>query len=51
MERKRGFSIKESGVGGSLEVVPIERLWEVGDDGRRVRMCEFDGDVGLGKTY
>lgn len=51
IERKRGFSVRESGVGGILEVVPMDRDWEVGDVGRRVRMCEVDGDIGFGKTY
>jgi len=48
IERKCGFSEKESGVGGILEVVPIERFCEGGDVGRRVKMCE---DAVRGKTY
>lgn len=47
MERKCGFSEKESGVGGTLEVVPIESFCEGGDVGRRVKMCE---DAVLGNT-
>ena len=50
MLRKWGFEEKESGVGGSLEVVPIDRFWEGGEVGRSVRMCE-DGWEGFGKTY
>lgn len=50
MERKRGFSEKVSGVGGSLEVVPIERFCDGGDVGMSAKMCE-DEDVELGKTY
>lgn len=38
MERKCGFSVKESGVGGILVVVPIERYWEGGSVGKRVRI-------------
>jgi hypothetical protein len=51
MERKCGFSVKESGVGGIAVVVPIASLWEGGSVGRRLRVYEFDVDVGLGKTY
>jgi hypothetical protein len=50
-KRKWGFSVRESGVGGILEVVPIERLGEGGEVGRRERMEDVDGDVGLGWTY
>jgi hypothetical protein len=49
--RKRGFSVRESGVGGIFVVVPTESLWEGGSVGRRVRICEVVGDDGLGKTY
>jgi hypothetical protein len=49
--RKCGFSVKESGVGGSLFVIPIERVWEGGSVGRRVRICEVVGEGGLGKAY
>lgn len=38
MERKCGFSVKESGVGGILVVVPIERFWEGGSVDKRVRI-------------
>lgn len=51
MERKRGFSIRESGVGGTFEVVPMERDGERGSVARKVRMCDVEGDSGLGKTY
>lgn len=50
-EIKRGFSVKESGVGGIWEVVPIERAGDGGDVRRRVRMCEVAGGFGFGKTY
>jgi hypothetical protein len=50
MERKCGFSEKESGVGGNLEVVPTARFGEGVDVESRVKMCE-DGDVELRKTY
>jgi hypothetical protein len=43
--------VRESGVGGILVVVPIERLREGGFVERRVRICDVDGEVGLGKTY
>lgn len=48
--RKFGFSVKESGVGGILVVVPIERLEDGGEVGRRERMCVF-GEVGEGWMY
>ena len=51
IERKRGFSARESGVGGILVVVPTERLRDGGFVGRRVRICDVDGEDGLGKTY
>jgi hypothetical protein len=51
MERKRGFSVRESGVGGILLVVPIERGTEGGEVGRSVRRCAVDGEDGCGKTY
>jgi hypothetical protein len=51
MERKCGFSVKESGVGGILVVVPIERFWEGGSVDKRVRIWEFVGGDGLGKMY
>lgn len=51
MERKCGFSVKESGVGGTFVVVPIERYWEGGSVGKRVRIWEVDGDDGFGKMY
>jgi hypothetical protein len=38
IERKCGFSIKESGVGGIFVVVPIERFVEGGSVGKRVRI-------------
>jgi len=38
IERKCGFSVKESGVGGILVVVPIERVVEGGSVGNRVRI-------------
>ena len=48
--RKWGFSLRESGVGGILVVVPIERRGEGGEVGRRERMCAL-GAVGLGWMY
>jgi hypothetical protein len=48
--RKRGFSIRESGVGGSLLVLPIARLLDGGDVGSSVRMCDVEEDSGSGKT-
>jgi hypothetical protein len=48
--RKCGFSVKESGVGGTFVVVPIERVCEGGSMGSRVRICEVVGEEGLGKT-
>jgi hypothetical protein len=50
MERKRGFSVREVGLGGSWEVVPTERFWEGGDVGRKVKMCE-EVAAGFGRTY
>jgi hypothetical protein len=32
-------------------VVPIERPREGGFVGRRVRICDVEGEVGFGKTY
>jgi hypothetical protein len=51
MERKRGFSVRESGVGGSWVVVPIARPADGDSVGRRVRIWDFEGEAGLGKTY
>ena len=48
--RKCGFSVKESGVGGTFVVVPIERVCEGGSTGSSVRICEVVGEEGLGKT-
>jgi len=50
MERKCGFSVKESGVGGTFVVVPIDSFWEGGFVGRKDRMCEVEGADGFGKT-
>lgn len=36
--RKSGFSEKESGAGGSLEVVPMDSSWVGGSVGRRDRV-------------
>jgi hypothetical protein len=49
--RKCGFSVRESGVGGSFVVVPIDKVWEGGSVGKRARIWEVIGDDGLGKTY
>jgi hypothetical protein len=49
MERKFGFSVNESGVGGILVVVPMARFVDGGDFGRRERICVF-GEV-VGWTY
>jgi hypothetical protein len=51
IDRKRGFSVRESGVGGILVVVPRKRLGEGGEVGRRVRRCVVEGEEGCGKTY
>jgi hypothetical protein len=51
MERNMGFSVRESGVGGILVVVPIERLSVGGLVERKVRMCEGVVLFCLGKTY
>ena len=44
-----GFSVRESGVGGSLVVVPSARDGVGGVVGRRVRRCEC-ALLGEGKT-
>jgi hypothetical protein len=51
IDRKCGFSVKESGVGGSFVVVPIERVLEGGSVGKRVRIWDVDGEDGFGKMY
>jgi hypothetical protein len=38
IDRKWWFSVKESGVGGSFVVVPIERFWEGGSVGKSERI-------------
>ena len=43
--------MKESGVGGIFEVVPMERDGEGGSVGRRDKMCDVDGEAALGTTY
>lgn len=52
--RKAGFSVKESGVGGMTEVVPMARdgllSWRGGASGRRDRACWFN-DLGSGCMY
>lgn len=48
---KRGFSIREEGVGGRAVVLPMERLGEGGEVGRRVRRCVVEGEEGCGKAY
>lgn len=48
--KKLGFSLRESGVGGSRLVVPIERVGLGGVVGRRVRIWLFMVR-GSGKTY
>ncbi len=50
MPKNFGFSVRESGVGGILVVVPIAREGVGGWVGRRVRICDW-GLVGEGKTY
>jgi len=50
MVRKRGFSVRESGVGGILEVVPIESVADGGEVGRRERIWVF-GRLGFGWMY
>lgn len=50
MERNFGFSVRESGVGGILVVVPIARLSVGGSVGRRVRICD-GAEEGDGKIY
>lgn len=49
--RKSGFSAKESGVGGSLVVVPIARLGFVGSVGRSDSMWLWLEDFPSGNTY
>lgn len=51
MERKRGFSVRESGVGGICVVVPRERFTEGGEVGRRESRWAVEGEDGCGKTY
>lgn len=48
--KKLGFSLRESGVGGSRLVVPIARVGLGGVVGRRVRIWLFMVR-GSGKTY
>ena len=51
MERNRGFSVSESGVGGIAVVVPIARSAVGGSVGRRDRMCAEPREPFSGKTY
>lgn len=48
--RKRGFSVKEPGVGGSLVVVPIAWAGVVGEVGRSDKTWLLSWDV-FGNTY
>lgn len=43
--------MKESGVGGIFDEVPMERDGEGGSVGRRDKMCDVEGEAWLGKTY
>lgn len=51
MFRKPGFSLKDSGVGGNLDVIPMGTLEFFGFDGRRERMWLSPWAASLGKTY
>ena len=50
MDRNRGFSRKEDGVGGTVGVVPTAREAVGGDVGRKVRRLDF-GFWGSLKMY
>lgn len=51
MLKKPGFSLKDSGVGGNLDVIPIGTLGFVGFDGRRDRTWLSPEAASFGKTY
>lgn len=49
--KKVGFSVKDSGVGGSLVVTPIARSGFGGSDGNSDRRWFSLGDFSFGNTY
>ena len=53
MFRKPGFSLKDSGVGGNLDVIPMGTLGFVGFEGKRERMWLWLSPeaASFGKTY
>jgi len=51
MFKKPRFSLKDSGVGGNLDVIPMGTLGFVGFDGRRDRIWLSPEADSFGMTY
>lgn len=51
MFRKPGFSLRDSGVGGSLDVIPMADSGFLGFEGRRDKIWLSPWTPSLGKMY